>query len=167
MGPSRLSNGEASAYAMTMSGQGNLANLLKLAEQGNWSLTSLFQQNQFIPQVNVGILESSEQKELAESFLTTLYSQSVQSVYLGSGFPINQAALKELITKSLSDEDGNLYPMGEQFYQLCQQANQAILTDETVRNAVKTQAEFVMDGSLSAKQAAENVSETVKLYLAE
>lgn len=167
MGPSRLSNGEASAYAMTMTGQSNLANLLKLAEQGNWSLTSLFQQNQFIPQVNVGILESSEQKELAESFLTTLYSQSVQSVYLGSGFPINQSALKELITKSLSDEDGNLYPMGEEFYQLCQQANQAILTDETVRNAVKTQAEFVMDGSLSAKQAAENVSETVKLYLAE
>lgn len=166
-GPNKLENGQGNAYAMTLTGQGNLRNLLTLAQNGSWKLTSLFNTNKFTPMVNVGILESSGQKDLAESFLATLYGFSIQSVYLGSGFPVNSDALKEVVDEKLSDESASLYPMGQSFYDLCMSVDTPILLDATVRAAVASQAKAVLDGTITPEQAAQKVNDTVKIYLAE
>lgn len=166
-GPDALAGGKASAYAMTLVGQSNLRNLNTLARDGSWDLTSLFGKNQFIPLVNAGILESSSQKELAQSFLSTLCGEAVQSVYLGTGFPVNQAALEAVVKDCLSNESGELTPMGKAFYDLCQTVNSAIFVDETVRNAVEAQAKAVLDGTATPEAAAQAANEAVKLYLTE
>ena len=165
--PMALKDGKAQAYAMTLTGQNNLKNLNVLEQEGIWKISSLFEKNKFIPQINVGILKNSKNQQLAQGFLQTLCGPSVQSVYLGAGFPVNQDAFQAVVQRSLARDDGSLMQLGQDFYTLCMQADTAILTDRVMENAIAAQARAVLDGSTTPEQAAKAVEQAMKLYLAE
>lgn len=164
-GFSQLRDGTATAHITTLTGRASLFGMRVLSE-GKWQITSLFDRGSFLPQCSVGILAGSQQQSLAEQFLRVLLSQSVQSAYVGSGLPVQAEAL-ELVTKTnLSNENGQVFSLGQQFLDLCQTLNNAISSDAMVEEAVKAQASTVLSGD-SATDAANAISNAIKIYLAE
>ena len=166
LGISAVGQGNASAHVSNFTGQSSLRGLSAL-KNGQFQLQSLFGAGRFIPRCSMGILESSQQKELAQQFLQVLFGQSVQTAYVGVGFPVNAAALETVTRANLEDESGELASIGSQFLELCQNLNTPVAQDAMIENAISSRAYEIMTGTLSPETAAQGVSEDVKLYLAE
>lgn len=161
-----LSQGGAAAHIMNLTGQASLRSLLPLSDAG-WNVSSLFGENVFKAQCSMGILESSEQKELAEKFLTTLFGTAVQSAYVGAGLPVNETALENVTKSTLCDKSGEFTAMGSQVLELCRSLSQPVAVDSMLESAISEQANALLKGSNTPKQAAQSVADSVKLYLAE
>lgn len=161
----QVGQGSATAHVTTLTGEASLY-ALRLLQDGQCQIDSLYGSDRFLPQCSVGITANSQQQEVAEDFLSVLLSQSVQSAYVGIGLPVREEALKAVTLKTFSDENGKLQPLGEQFLDLCQTLYSAIPRDAVVEEAIRAQASTVLNGG-SATDAANTIADTVNIYLAE
>lgn len=161
----QVGQGSATAHVTTLTGRTSLE-ALSFQQDGQCQIDSLYGRGRFLPQCSVGITANSQHQEEAEDFLSVLLSQSVQSAYVGIGFPVREEALKEVTLKTFSDENGKLQPLGEQFLNLCQTLHSAIPRDAVVEEAIRAQASTVLNGG-SATDAANTIADAVKIYLAE
>lgn len=127
-------------------------------------LASLFNQGQFYPSAGIGITASGSQQELASQFIETLMSGGIQEKYLYDGFPVNGNALKTMIESELGGDDP-VPDMG--FLTLCEGLTTPVFVDEVVKNTVLELTSGLMDGTLTPEQAAQQVVEKTRLYLAE
>ena len=159
--------GEVSAKAQLtiLTGRTSL-NALNLLQDGQCQIDSLYGSGRFLPQCSVGITANSQQQEAAKGFLSVLLSQSVQSAYVGIGFPVLETALQDVTLKMFSDENGKLKPLGQQFLDLCKTLNVAIIRDAVVEEAIRSQAPNLLDGG-SATDAANAIADAVNIYLTE
>ena len=161
----QVGQGSATAHVTTLTGEASLY-ALRLLQDSQCQIDSLYGSDRFLPQCSVGITANSQQQEVAEDFLSVLLSQSVQSAYVGIGLPVREEALKAVTLKTFSDENGKLQPLGEQFLDLCQTLHSAIPRDAVVEEAIRAQASTVLNGG-SATDAANTIADTVNIYLAE
>lgn len=161
----QVGQGSATAHVTTLTGEASLY-ALRLLQDGQCQIDSLYGSDRFLPQCSVGITANSQQQEVAEDFLSVLLSQSLQSAYVGIGLPVREEALKAVTLKTFSDENGKLQPLGEQFLDLCQTLHSAIPRDAVVEEAIRAQASTVLNGG-SATDAANTIADTVNIYLAE
>lgn len=162
-----LKNDECNTHITNVTGQGRLSTIMNIFENEQYNIQSLFKENKFITQCNIGILKNSDKQEYAKEFLNVLFGESVQSAYVGTGLPVNKTALQNIVTSMLSDENGNVNNMGNEFLSICNKLDTPITQDLVIRNAVMAQSNNILNGSISPNNAAKTISDDVKLYLAE
>ena len=141
----------------------------------------------YIPRGMVGVNESSENKELAQEFLKTLFSEEIQSLDLYDGFPVNKKALENWcnrekpdestgmgITVSGDDGEGGIFsatePSGEQlqpFVELGQKADTPVLLDEAILEVILDEEIAYCKGEKTLEKAVSGISNKIKTYLAE
>ena len=97
-----------------------------------------------------------------------MLSGTVQDDYVYDGFPVNAASLEKLMAEALEDSYFGS-PKGEDmgFLALCRELDTPVLVDQVVKDAVTGQAKELLSGAVTPEQAAANVAEKLKLYLAE
>ena len=185
-GSNRLSEGKALFHVQELAGQFSLENILTAlngreggtplvsystgGSGGNtgekpardWTLDTLFGGNAYTPSSGVGIVSTGNQRELAESFVDMLLSRTVQDSYLYDGFPVNGGSLDAMVEQAAENAEDD---MG--FRALCDRLDAPILSDQVVKEAVERQLRGLSDGSLTPEQAAANVMEKTRIYLAE
>lgn len=161
----QVGEGSATAHVTTLAGRASL-DALSFQQDGQCQIDSLYGSGRFLPQCSMGITANSQHQEEAEDFLSVLLGRSVQSAYVGIGFPVREEALKEVTLKTFSDENGNLQPLGQQFLDLCQTLDSAITRDAVVEEAIRAQASNVLNGG-SATDAAKAIADAVNIYLSE
>lgn len=63
-------------------------------------------QNGFLPKAQTAICAGSEQKELAEDFFAYLFSLEAQSIETVDGYPVNEAALTDMLEAAMKGREG-------------------------------------------------------------
>lgn len=169
MGPEDLRAGKARVHLGTIAGVNNLAQALgNLSSKEGQAIESTFHKNTYTPVGTVGILEGSSQKELAMDFLRMMLSPTVQDDYVFDGFPVNAGSLEKLVNSAMEDNYfGASVGDGAGFLTLCRTLDTPILVDQVVKEAVTNQAGELLAGTVTPEEAAANVAEKLRLYLAE
>lgn len=126
------------------------------------ALAPVFGKTFYTPRQAVGITSAGRQQELALQFVDLLLSQTVQDLYLYDGFPVNSRSLDEMTAGAIKDKDN-----GKKFRDMCSRLDTPVLVDQRVREAVRIQAEGLLNGSLTAESAVGAVMEKIELYLKE
>lgn len=141
----------------------------------------------YIPKGMVGVCESSKNKELAQEFLKTLFSEEIQSLDLYDGFPVNEKALEAWSTREKPDEstgsgivvggddgEGGTFsatePSGEQlrpFVEIGQKADTPVLMDEAVLEVILDEGIAYCKGDKTLEKAVSVINNKIKTYLAE
>lgn len=138
--------------------------------------------NLFCPKIIIGINSAGTQKELAKEFVGMLFSQEMQTIDLQEGFSINKSVLEE----NRTENDENFMAMlssGESDYTIeatypteaernklfdtIYSLTTPMENDAIVIDMILDEAENYLNGRITARQAAENVWNNTKTYLAE
>ncbi len=137
--------------------------------------------NMYREMISIGINSAGSQKELAKEFVELLFSDEIQKIELGDGFPINKAALDEWSQKD-NEMQGSIgspnsdyilytsYPdkndrmvLFDKLYSL----STPIVNDTILIDMILDEAEKCLRGDITTEQAATNISNNTKTYLAE
>lgn len=158
----------------------------KIARTRELTLKSL--KGFYRPEGIAGINKNTKQKEIAEEFVKYLFSEEVQGAQLDDGFPVLAQALEAKeeeadsqyaaaytisIGSEFAGEDISLdagFPKVSEvkdFIELCKTLNRPADQDRAVWDIYRSEADKVLDGSVSAGEGAENIRKKVELYLAE
>ncbi|WP_049727631.1 extracellular solute-binding protein [Dorea sp. D27] len=149
----------------------------------------------FIPHDIAGINKASKNTELAEDFIKMLLSDEVQSIDVENGFPVNEQAMEAWIQsleenpeegdglsvavgKASSDgEEGEAtgeeiitFPHQSEVKSLAELGKKLtvpVQKDDIIGEMILDGAKTYFDGSRSAEEAAEDISEKADTYLAE
>lgn len=136
----------------------------------------------FVPMNKLAVSSGTVRTEEAENFVRLMFSEQVQSVNMGSCFPVNRAAFDELCvwkdqwvggSAQLPDgevEFGNGWPSeetAEQFRELVEQADRCLDGNAVVEEAVLKYGPQVLSGVMSAQQGVQEIKKAVAIYLAE
>lgn len=141
----------------------------------------------YIPVGIAGINSASNNKDLAREFLELLFSQEVQTLDLGDGFPVNGAALDEWCSKPESDAYGNQVAVevggtedGEVFSAAMPSGAQITVFAEIEKNADtpvqmdRILLEMIVDGGISyfkneksLEEAVSDITAKARTYLSE
>lgn len=138
----------------------------------------------YIPSGMVGINSGSKNKELAEEFLELLFSEEVQALDLGDGFPVNRGAIDTWCSKKVSedegmivgieDENGNIFsaeePAGEQiraFAEIGEAADTPVQIDDAILEMIIDEGVSYYKGEKSVEDAVSAITNKAKTYLAE
>lgn len=140
--------------------------------------------NVFLPRRIMGILTTAQHPQAAETFLSFMLSDEVQSETLSTGFPVNKVTFDREIKKEgssdstfgTSDADGNYinysaqWPNAEQRQQLKSWVDNLTTpanTNRIIRQMVMDQMCDCCNGVITPEQAAENAMRSLNLYLSE
>lgn len=140
--------------------------------------------NLYLPKAVVGVNKSSENKELAKEFLAFLFSEEIQSLDLGDGFPVNENALDSWCGREKNEngesimmsggEDGTEFsaeePSGrelKQFADIEKEADTPIQIDEAVMEMIVDEGTAYFKGEKSLEDAIKNITNKAETYLAE
>lgn len=138
----------------------------------------------FLPRQIYGVLNTTEIADTAKDFIRFLLGEEVQKRNLNYGFPVNQAVFEALIQEdkttdvsfATSTEDGQMlsltarYPSAQERKELAQWVRDLTtpaLTDRTIRTLITAQAADCMNGTCTAKEAADRALQSLNLYLSE
>ncbi len=138
----------------------------------------------YVPQMVMGISSRSGAKEEAKKFLASLLTEEAQKASQGAGLPVNQKALRALTEKmedsvigsGMANEPDSYMEMSirkpeaqavEEFIDYVKGASTPALSNEVLRNAVLAQAQDCAQGKITPGEGAKNVSESIRLFLAE
>lgn len=140
--------------------------------------------NVFQPRRIMGILTTAEHPQAAETFLSFMLSDEMQSNTLSMGFPVNKVTFDRQIQEdgysdsimSVSDSNGNdfgchaQWPNAEQRLQLkgwVDNLTTPANTNRTIRKMVMAQMSDCCNGIITPEQAAEAALQSLNLYLSE
>lgn len=146
-------------YTQELPGDNNVTILPINADQ---KIEPVFGGTYYTPRCAVGITSSSKQQELAQQFISLLLSQTVQDTYLYDGFPINSQSFDKMIESAEKIQTNKTL-----FSDICQQLNTPIFVNQTIKEAVQSQIEKLLDGTITPQEAAFAAVEKTKLYLTE
>lgn len=138
----------------------------------------------FLPRQIYGVLNTTEIADTAKDFIRFLLGEEVQKRNLNYGFPVNQAVFEALVQEdkttdagfATSTEDGQMlsltarYPSAQERKELAQWVRDLTtpaLTDRTIRTLITAQAADCMNGTCTAKEAADRALQSLNLYLSE
>ena len=138
----------------------------------------------FLPRQIYSVLNTTEIADTAKDFIRFLLGEEVQKRNLNYGFPVNQAVFEALIQEdkttdvsfATSTEDGQMlsltarYPSAQERKELAQWVRDLTtpaLTDRTIRTLITAQAADCMNGTCTAKEAADRALQSLNLYLSE
>lgn len=140
----------------------------------------------YIPNGIVGINSGSKNKELAEEFLTMLFSEEIQSLDLGDGFPVNENALETWCQKESpedgaglaiaagDDENGEIFgasePSGTQirpFAEIEKAADTPVQIDEAILEVIVDEGTAYFKGEKSLEEAVGSIANKTETYLQE
>ena len=138
----------------------------------------------FLPRQIYGVLNTTEIADTAKDFIRFLLGEEVQKRNLNYGFPVNQAVFEALVQEdkttdaafATSTEDGQMlsltarYPSAQERKELAQWVRgltTPALTDRTIRTLITAQAADCMNGTCTAKEAADRALQSLNLYLSE
>ncbi len=138
----------------------------------------------FLPRQIYGVLNTTEIADTAKDFIRFLLGEEVQKRNLNYGFPVNQAVFEALIQEdkttdvsfATSTEDGQMlsltarYPSAQERKELAQWVRDLTtpaLTNRTIRTLITAQAADCMNGTCTAKEAADRALQSLNLYLSE
>lgn len=155
-------------------------------EEMKVSVLNGLSQNVFIPNTVLGINAAGAHREAAEDFVMSMLETELQKQSLGTGFPVNREAMKEVLYKhdagvstgavSWEDENGNqeileiIWPTQEQIAlleQMIESLDTPASTDENVKNAVLESGVAALNGEKSVDDAVGEIMNKVQIYLAE
>lgn len=131
--------------------------------------------NQFTPQGMISINAASNQKDIAEEFINTLLSETVQSTNVSDGFPINQKALEEFQKAkddfTFYDEDNfeATQPSEEkrqEIIAIIKKVNTPI-TDERLQNLCMDEVTDYLEEKIDLDTAIEKIMSKMSVYLNE
>lgn len=160
-----LAGGDARIHIQELIGMMGLTMLgSNLGDNENIELRTLFDNGLYYPVAGVGITSMSTNKQLAEQFIETLLSSEVQSKYLYDGYPVNASAMDIMIEENLLGEEP-VSDMG--FAELCKELASPVFVDDVIKNAVTDQISALLDGTITPEEAAQNVADKTRIYLAE
>ncbi len=135
--------------------------------------------HRFKPYGQIGINSAGNHKELAKEFIQLLFSKEIQGLDLWDGFPVNKAAMEELIQQDKVDyfsipigEDTvtSYYPekdAREKIYEGICAVDKPMVNDMTMMDMILDEAERYLRGDITAEQAASNAVASIHLYLSE
>ena len=137
----------------------------------------------YIPYDSIGINSMSAQRQEAEDFLKILFSSEQQSIDMGEGFPVNKEAFDSLKAVVSDQEIGVSYQEDGQevivtynnpddndvnnFKALVKGIKKPLLVDESIYEILLEGVKRVYNGETSSEQAANDVTQKLKLYVAE
>lgn len=138
----------------------------------------------FLPRQIYSVLNTTEIADTAKDFIRFLLGEEVQKRNLNYGFPVNQAVFEALIQEdkttdvsfATSTEEGQMlsltarYPSAQERKELAQWVRDLTtpaLTDRTIRTLITAQAADCMNGTCTAKEAADRALQSLNLYLSE
>ena len=138
----------------------------------------------FLPRQIYSVLNTTEIADTAKDFIRFLLGEEVQKRNLNYGFPVNQAVFEALVQEdkttdaafATSTEDGQMlsltarYPSAQERKELAQWVRDLTtpaLTDRTIRTLITAQAADCMNGTCTAKEAADRALQSLNLYLSE
>jgi len=160
-----LRDGNARVHIQELIGMMGLLSLGgDLGEKPEMELKSLFDDEMYYPVAGIGITSTSARQVLAEQFIETLMSSEVQSKYLYDGYPVNTGAMDAMIEENLG---GNKPISDMEFVELCKKLTTPVFVDDVVKSAVTEQISGLLDGSVTPAEAAQNVVDKTRIYLAE
>lgn len=153
----------------------------------DWGLMQMAGKRVYCPEATLGINSKSSQIESAEMFVDFLLGKEVQSLSLGTGFPVNRAAFDastvdtsngEVIMGMMSSDmlTGEMFELEvywpeasyfEKLKEIMESLDTSTLVDDTIWSAVKEQAVKCLDGEIAPDEAADILISKMKLYLAE
>ena len=130
---------------------------------------------EFTPYEMVSINNSSSNKELAKEFLSSLLGESVQSVAVGDGFPVNLNALNDF---GMAEDDYVICYDDLEFTQPSNETMQRIIDlfknattpaylDEELLSMVKEEAESFLTDKTDVESTADKIIAKTKAYLTE
>lgn len=137
--------------------------------------------NVFVPIGKVGINSASSQQEIAKKFLEALFSPSVQSTDLYDGFPVslegieywNTSTQDVSVSASFGDSDEFFtaeWPSEEirrEYTGLLSTLTIPAPDDAILLNMITEEASGFFDGSKTAQETAQQITDKAKAYLAE
>lgn len=142
--------------------------------------------NYFMPVAKIGVNNASKEKELAAQFLMTLFSEEVQKINCGDGFPINKKAFETwekeeqdlvMATSSASIEGEEeiepieaKWPSKEkrtEFMNVLRGLSNELDHDRIIIQMILSETEAFMKGEDTAENAAESIVKKVNTYMAE
>lgn len=140
--------------------------------------------NVFLPRRIMGILTTSAHPQAAQTFLSFMLSDEVQSTTLSTGFPVNQITFNREIAEEGSsdyafgafDSDGNFISYSAQWPNAAQRQQLKVWvinlstpaqTNRTIRKMVMAQMSDCCNGVITPEQAAEAAIQSLNLYLSE
>ncbi len=137
----------------------------------------------FIPKNSMGINASSEKKDLAQEFISTVLGSEVQESDYGEGMPVRTESLEKQgelseqadgITQAVSYADGTVHSFGnpsaqevDSIVELVKKADTPLILDLNVRKAFLDCTQQYFGGGVSAEEAAKSMGEKMDLYLSE
>ena len=138
----------------------------------------------YVPKFIMGINSQSGAKEAAKEFLAFLLTEEAQKASMGMGLPVHEKALESMAEgveesifgTSMSNDPDSYMEMHvkkldlktiEEFTGYIKEADTPAVTNEILRNAVLEQADDCVQGNLTPAEAVKQVSEKIRLYLAE
>ncbi len=139
----------------------------------------------YIPNGIVGMNSGSKNKELAKEFLTLLFSEEIQSLDLGDGFPVNENALESWCQKESSedgaglavagsDENGEMFsasePDGTQirpFAEIEKAADTPVQIEEAILEVIVDEGTSYFKGEKSLEEAVSSITNKTETYLRE
>ena len=138
----------------------------------------------FLPRQIYGVLNTTGNADAAKDFVRFLLGEEVQKSDLNYGFPVNQTVFDKLIQEdktanasfASSREGGEMisltarYPSAQERKELAQWVQDLTtpaLTDRTIRTLITAQAADCMNGTCTAKEAADRALQSLNLYLSE
>lgn len=138
----------------------------------------------FLPRQIYGVLNTTDIADTAKDFVRFLLGEEVQKRNLNYGFPVNRVVFEALIQEdktidasfATSTEDGQMlsltarYPSAQERKELAQWVRDLTtpaLTDRTIRTLITAQAADCMNGTCTAKEAADRALQSLNLYLSE
>ncbi|MCD7882388.1 MAG: extracellular solute-binding protein [Lachnospiraceae bacterium] len=158
------------------------------AELGGGTICTLTgqQENVFVPLCTVGILTTTQNQEVAESFVSYLLSEEGQlSRPEEEGWPVNAAAFDSLLYEN-AYEDGSTvifwdngddsvqiylnWPTDEEVEWLSEMVNSLTVRAETgavQKDVVMEQLELCLNGEIGEEEAVSTIMQKINLYLAE
>lgn len=138
----------------------------------------------YLPKGMIGVNSGSKNKELAYEFLKLLFSEDIQSLDLGDGFPVNEAAMEtwcskeinpeEAISIAADDANGNVFgavePSGEQirsFAEIGKAADTPVQIDDAIGEMIVNEGVAYYKEEKSLEDAVKEIVNKVGTYLAE
>lgn len=155
-----------------------------ITEEGGYSFALFGGQcgTGFIPVNKLAISAQTKRGEEAEAFVRLMFSDQVQDVTMGDGFPVNKTSFDKLCewkdqwvggTWKLPDgerEYGNGWPNEEttqQLKKMAEQVDQSLEGNAILEEAVLQYGQQVLSGMMDVEAGVKEIKRTVSIYLSE
>lgn len=141
----------------------------------------------FIPTCNLGIVESSSQKDSAVKFIETALSTAQQKIDNTDGFPVNKSALDYYYNKNAEGNNDTNYGMvgangtdvcniniewldkdeAKEFESYITKLNEPVMINEIITDIIIQTGRKCLDGNISPSDAADEAVKQLELKMKE